>query len=195
VTGSSSRTDTHAQVATELGQRLRQLRRQAGLTQEGLARAASYTKSYIQQLEAGRTVDRPVNPTLETLAQLAGALGVHPGELLASFNEQGKRTPPAEHVPLDEDEEDEYDSDAGCLAREAIHELLAGGEWHDRRKVVSRAAIAVPPGFGFRFLPNQKLGSNEVAKGCRAAGESFVDEEIQKGRVEEVGGRLRKRAC
>lgn len=56
---------------------LRQLRRRAGLSQEGLAHRAEVTRQYIGLLERGEK-----SPTLRTVDRLAEALGVPPLELV-----------------------------------------------------------------------------------------------------------------
>src|ERR1043166_2783810 len=58
-----------------LGERLRQLRVAAGLTQSDLA-AARFSKEYVSQIERGKP-----RPTAETLEWLAARLGVDPGFL------------------------------------------------------------------------------------------------------------------
>jgi transcriptional regulator with XRE-family HTH domain len=52
-----------------LGERIKTLRNEAGLTQEQLAESAKLDAKHIQDIEAGRT-----NPTLATLLVLAIAL-------------------------------------------------------------------------------------------------------------------------
>lgn len=74
--------------ALELGKRLRDLRKQKGLTQEGLAYSAGLTKNSLQLLEAGRGSGRkdstsPSNPRMATMTTLAGALDMSVSELLA----------------------------------------------------------------------------------------------------------------
>jgi tetratricopeptide (TPR) repeat protein/DNA-binding XRE family transcriptional regulator len=58
-----------------LGERLRQLRVAAGLTQSGLA-GERFSKEYVSQIERGKT-----RPTHETIEWLAAQLGVDPGFL------------------------------------------------------------------------------------------------------------------
>jgi transcriptional regulator with XRE-family HTH domain len=55
-----------------LGERIRQRRRDAGLSQQGLAVAAGLSISVIAQLEQGQRDD----PRVSTLAAIARALGV-----------------------------------------------------------------------------------------------------------------------
>ncbi|HZQ63994.1 MAG TPA: tetratricopeptide repeat protein [Gaiellaceae bacterium] len=61
--------------ATTLGERVRQLRIEAGLTQTDLA-GGRFSKEYVSQIERGKT-----RPTRETLEWLAGRLGVDAGYL------------------------------------------------------------------------------------------------------------------
>src|SRR5437899_4616641 len=55
--------------ATRLGERLRQLRVSAGLTQTDLA-GERFSKEYVSQIERGKT--RPTRETIEWLAQRLG---------------------------------------------------------------------------------------------------------------------------
>lgn len=57
---------------------LKELRKQAEMTQAQLAKKADVTEAYISQLESGVRK----NPSLDTLKSLARALGVAVGELL-----------------------------------------------------------------------------------------------------------------
>ena len=61
----------------QIGQRIKRLRNQRGMTQEALAEAASLSVPYISHLE--RAVKKG---SLETLARIAAALGVTMNELL-----------------------------------------------------------------------------------------------------------------
>jgi len=61
--------------AAEIGRRVRDLRRTAGLTQDELA-AGRFTKQYVSQIERGVTL-----PSDEALAWIADRLGVEPGQL------------------------------------------------------------------------------------------------------------------
>src|SRR5579871_4174514 len=61
--------------ALRLGERLRQLRTAAGLTQSDLA-GDRFSKEYVSQIERGKT-----RPTRETIEWLATRLGVDPGFL------------------------------------------------------------------------------------------------------------------
>ena len=69
-----------------LGERLRQLRVSAGLTQTDLA-GARFSKEYVSQIERGKT-----RPTRETIEWLAQRLGVDPGflERGVSADERGR---------------------------------------------------------------------------------------------------------
>jgi transcriptional regulator with XRE-family HTH domain len=64
-------------VADRFGENLRRVRRREGLSQEQLAVRASLHRTEVGLLErSGRTC------RIDTLIQLAGAMGVAPGELL-----------------------------------------------------------------------------------------------------------------
>jgi tetratricopeptide (TPR) repeat protein len=65
---------------SRLGDRLRQLRVAAGLTQSDLARGR-FSKEYISQIERGKT-----RPTAETIEWLAAALGVDPAFLASGVS-------------------------------------------------------------------------------------------------------------
>lgn len=60
-----------------VGQNLRRLRLQKGMTQEQLAEASGFSQNYISDLERGRR-----NPTVVTLYELATPLGASPRDLL-----------------------------------------------------------------------------------------------------------------
>jgi transcriptional regulator with XRE-family HTH domain len=64
-------------VAERFGENLRRLRRRQGFSQERLAGQASLHRTEIGLLEHGERTCR-----IDTLIQLAGAMGVPPGELL-----------------------------------------------------------------------------------------------------------------
>src|SRR4051795_10724551 len=82
-TNSTTRTpaDARAPRSSRLGERLRQLRVSAGLTQSELA-GDRFSKEYVSQIERGKT-----RPTQETIEWLAGRLAVD-----ASFLESGVST-------------------------------------------------------------------------------------------------------
>ncbi len=85
------------ETARAFGARVRELRRSAGLSQEGLAYRAGITKNQVQLIEAGRGSAReagPIsNPRMRTLFGLAEALGVTPPELLAAAIPDIERLP------------------------------------------------------------------------------------------------------
>ncbi|NTX08925.1 helix-turn-helix domain-containing protein [Myxococcus sp. CA040A] len=66
-----------------LAKRLRELRKQCGLTQEEFAEAVDLSVSYISMMERAERV-----PHLETLVSVARALGTTVGALLAPASEQ-----------------------------------------------------------------------------------------------------------
>ena len=59
------------------GQRLRELRRERGLSQEALGGRADLDLTYVGGIERGER-----NPSLVNICRLAGALGVEPSVLL-----------------------------------------------------------------------------------------------------------------
>src|SRR5919201_5722434 len=71
----AKRTRPTATEALKLGERLRQLRSAAGLTQSDLA-GDRFSKEYVSQIERGKT-----RPTRETVEWLAARLGVDAGFL------------------------------------------------------------------------------------------------------------------
>jgi tetratricopeptide (TPR) repeat protein len=75
-----------AQAGLRLGERLRQLRVTAGMTQTDLA-GDRFSKEYVSQIERGKT-----RPTRETIDWLAQRLGVDPGFLAngVSADERGR---------------------------------------------------------------------------------------------------------
>lgn len=63
-------------IAIELGKRIRTLRKLKGLTQEALGEKSGISYEFIGEIERGE-----VNPSLNSLVQIAKALGVHVSEL------------------------------------------------------------------------------------------------------------------
>src|SRR5438477_3130126 len=82
----TTRNRTAAQSGLRLGERLRQLRVAAGLTQSELA-GERFSKEYVSQIERGKT-----RPTAETIAWLASRLEVDAGYLAngVSTDERGR---------------------------------------------------------------------------------------------------------
>src|ERR671919_282931 len=78
-----------AEAGLRLGERLRQLRVAAGMTQTDLA-GDRFSKEYVSQIERGKT-----RPTRETIEWLAGRLSVDAGFLAngVSPGERGRRDP------------------------------------------------------------------------------------------------------
>ena len=62
----------------ELGQAIRRHRRAAGLSQEGLAERSGLHWTYLSEIETSK-----VNPTVNVLRRIAGALGVRASQLVA----------------------------------------------------------------------------------------------------------------
>lgn len=67
-----------ATFARKLGQRIRGLRYEAGLTQEAVALSANLNIGFVSQLESGQRL-----PSLTVLIAVANALHVKPYDLLA----------------------------------------------------------------------------------------------------------------
>lgn len=65
-----------------LGQAIRQLRVERGLSQERLGLDAGLDRTYVSSIERGHR-----NPTFDTLVKIADVLGVGPGDLLARWQE------------------------------------------------------------------------------------------------------------
>src|SRR6187397_6888 len=80
-TSLTAQTRTLSSAGTRLGERLRQLRVAAGMTQTDLA-GARFSKEYVSQIERGKS-----RPTGETIEWLAARLGVEP-----AFLERGAST-------------------------------------------------------------------------------------------------------
>ena len=64
-------------VAVRFGNKLREVRKAKGLTQEGLADAARLSRNYVNDVERGRR-----NVTIATVESLARALGVRMADLM-----------------------------------------------------------------------------------------------------------------
>ena len=76
--------DHAVEVLKAVGNRIREARSRAGLTQKDLGAKAGHTQSYIYEVETGRT-----NVTLRTLANLADALGMEVRDLF----QEGRSAP------------------------------------------------------------------------------------------------------
>lgn len=63
--------------AKKLGENLKKIRTKKNITQTGLADTLGVDKSFVSNIENGKT-----NPTLSTITNLAKALGVSTNELL-----------------------------------------------------------------------------------------------------------------
>ena len=66
-----------SEVQHDFGRRLREVRKQRGITQEALAAAAGLDRSYVGCVERGER-----NVTLVNIHRLAAACGVEPARLL-----------------------------------------------------------------------------------------------------------------
>jgi len=63
--------------SARLGKNLRQIRTQKGMTQGDIVRALGVSRSFVSNIENGKT-----NPTLSTIKRIADALGVSVDRLL-----------------------------------------------------------------------------------------------------------------
>ena len=63
--------------AQRLGENLKRIRTEKGISQGDIARALEVDKSFVSNIENGKT-----NPTLATIAKIAKAIGVSVDELL-----------------------------------------------------------------------------------------------------------------
>lgn len=64
-------------ISKKLGENLRRLRTEKGMTQDDICRVLNLDRGYISSIENGKR-----NPTLSTLAKIAGALKLSVDELL-----------------------------------------------------------------------------------------------------------------
>ena len=63
--------------AQKLGDNLKRIRTEKGISQGDIARALEVDKSFVSNIENGKT-----NPTLATITKLAKAIGISVGELM-----------------------------------------------------------------------------------------------------------------
>lgn len=63
--------------AEKLGNNLKRIRTQKGITQGDIAKSLGVSRGFVSNLENGKT-----NPTLATITRLANAIGVTTDELL-----------------------------------------------------------------------------------------------------------------
>jgi len=132
-----------------LGERLRTLRLNAGLTQTGLA-GDRFSKEYVSQIERGKT-----RPTQETIEWLAQRLGVDPGFLASgvSVDERGRietALARAEAMNVSHDYTDALGefrqirpTAVGIASPELEVRALAGEAWALMRTGEVKAAIAL----------------------------------------------------
>jgi tetratricopeptide (TPR) repeat protein len=138
---------THAGL--RLGERLRQLRVAAGMTQTDLA-GDRFSKEYVSQIERGKT-----RPTPETVAWLAARLGVDPGFLAngISADERGRvdaalaRAEAALEARRNDEALQEFEQVRASVAATGLPELearaLAGEATVRMRRGEVREAIAL----------------------------------------------------
>ncbi len=63
--------------AQKLGQNLKRIRTEKGISQGDIVRTLGMPKSFVSSIENGKT-----NPTLATITKIAKAIGVSVGELM-----------------------------------------------------------------------------------------------------------------
>jgi tetratricopeptide (TPR) repeat protein len=150
MTRSDTKTPLHRSarpVASRLGERVRQLRVAAGMTQTDLA-GDRFSKEYVSQIERGKT-----RPTPETIAWLANQLGVDAGYLAngVSVDERGRleanlaRAEALIEAHRYEEAVAEYESVAPAVAATASTELevrtLSGEAWARMQQGEVKAGI------------------------------------------------------
>jgi transcriptional regulator with XRE-family HTH domain len=64
-------------ISKKLGQNLKRIREEKGMTQGDICRATGFDRAYISRVENGEK-----NPTLLNLEKIAKALGIKPDELI-----------------------------------------------------------------------------------------------------------------
>jgi transcriptional regulator with XRE-family HTH domain len=72
-------------LVKKLGEAVRQRREALGLSQESLAEAAAFDRTYISLIERGQR-----NPSFTNLCRLAAALDTSPSDLLQGLSFQGR---------------------------------------------------------------------------------------------------------
>ena len=78
------------ELAKQLSQRLKELRKRNGFSQERVANLTGLNRNYYQQLESGmsnKTQQTPANPTILVLVKLAAVYKVSPAELISNLPE------------------------------------------------------------------------------------------------------------
>lgn len=71
-----------AEYARAVGEAIRRIREEKGLSQEELANRAGIHRTYVGGVERGER-----NPTVESLKKIADGLGVEPEEILVEASE------------------------------------------------------------------------------------------------------------
>ena len=72
----TSKSDVYASAKTVFGENVKRVRKHSGMSQESLALRIDADQAYISRIEAGQ-----LNPTIETIAEIAKALDVEINEL------------------------------------------------------------------------------------------------------------------
>lgn len=75
-------------IAEKFGKRIRQLRKEKGMSQEKLAEKSGLHNTYIGQIERGEK-----NASLESIQKLSEGLGVSVAEIFETFTESPRENP------------------------------------------------------------------------------------------------------
>jgi len=87
--------DTTDGIRKKLGERIRELRKSAGITQEELGEKAELNYKFIGELERGQ-----VNVSLDSIARIADAIGVKIGDIFSKEKIPVQKTLVKEKSPL-----------------------------------------------------------------------------------------------
>lgn len=123
----SAHSETWAMNSMALSERLGQLRKERGLTQQGLAELAGVHLTQIQRYEAGTA-----QPTLDVMKKLAVALTASTDWLLFEEDERG----PDDEMRLQFEALRQFDDDERKTALEVLDGLILK---HQAKRMVQRA--------------------------------------------------------
>ena len=170
-------------VNSRIGEKIKDLRNQNGLTQQELADRSELTKGYISQLERGQ-----VAPSVVTLLDLIECLGTTPSEFFKETEE--------EHVVYSEGAFFEKIDDAG----NSIQWIVPNAQQYQMEPLL----VAIQPGeqlqedkphegeeFGYVISGRIRLHLGEKTYTVKA-GESFYFCANRNHMIENAGGRLAK---
>jgi len=141
----------------KVGQRVKECRKQQGLTLKQLAQKVGCTQSYISQLEKGVT-----RPSLSMLGKLAEALGINVVDLLSDPSDVQERN---WHLPKAERRNLRYPD--GRVLSQMLVSRISG------KKMEPLISIIKPGGSSHRVEPGEKSGGLEEISHPRGI-EEFV---------------------